>query len=45
MNLDKDSLNERVFEEKIKYENRKDNNINYNDKEKKGNFLSSLFGF
>ena len=45
LNLDKDSLNERVFEEKIKYENRKDNNINYNDKEKKGNFLSSLFGF
>ena len=45
LNINKDYLNERVFENKIKYENEKEKNIKHNDKEKKGNFFSSLFGF
>ena len=45
LNINKDSLNERVFENKIKYENRNENGMNSKDKEKKGNFFSSLFGF
>ena len=44
LNINKDSLNERIFEEKVKYESEKNDNNKIN-KEKRGNFLSSLFGF
>ena len=44
LNLENDSLNERIFEEKIKYDKGYDDKNK--DKEKKGgNFFTNLFGF
>ena len=44
LNLDRESLNDRIFEEKVKYDI--GNNDNKNKKEeKKGNFFTNLFGF
>ena len=47
LNIDRDSLLDRVFGEKVKYNNNKDNNIVTGNKnnEKKGNFITSWFGF
>ena len=43
LNIDKNSLNDRIFEEKVNYD--KGNNNKDKEKEKKGNFFTSLFGF
>ena len=44
LNLERESLNDRIFEEKVKYDI--GNNDNKNKKEeKKGNFFTNLFGF
>ena len=44
MNIDNDSLTERIFEDKVTYD--KEYNDKNKDKEKKGgNFFKSLFGF
>ena len=43
LNINKDSLNDRIFKEKVYYD--KGNNNTNKEKEKKGNFFTSLFGF
>ena len=43
LNIDKNSLNDRIFEDKVYYD--KGNNNKGKEKEKKGNFFTSLFGF
>ena len=43
LNIDKNSLNDRIFEEKVYYD--KGNNNKDKEKDKKGNFFTSLFGF
>ena len=45
LNINKDSLNDRIFEPNIKYESKIGKIDEYKNKEKKGSFLSSFFGF
>ena len=44
LNLNQGSLNERIFEKNIRYDNEVDDDKNKNG-EKKGNFFTNLFGF
>ena len=45
LNINKDSLNDIIFESNLKYESKNVKIDESKNKEKKGGFLSSLFGF